>query len=193
MNPLDILAPKEQVICKACGYVMAKGALKDKCPACGVAAKMFLPYEDKVSQGRRFALALDLHPILVHFPQAFTFTILGLALISIPASGWVWKCSVTTAQTLSLLLPLSLIGAIAAGVFDGKIRFRKIATPLLMKKLFISAAFLFLSFVNLGVILACPLTNVTMILIAALMAGCAACGSVLGLMGVRLLNSKFNG
>ena len=193
MNPLDLIAPNELVICKACNYVMGKDELKDKCPACGVAAKMFIPYEEKISRTRKIALALDLHPILVHFPQAFTFTVLALALISIPASGWLWKCSVTTVQTLSILLPLTLITSIAAGLFDGKIRFRKVTTPLLLKKIYLSIAFLLLSLANVAVILTMPLTNPTMIVIAALMAGCAACGSVLGLMGVKLLNAKFNG
>lgn len=193
MNPLEILAPKEQVICKACGYLMAKGSVKDKCPACGVAAKMFVPYEEKVSRRRRFALALDLHPILVHFPQAFAFTILGLALVSVPASGWLWKCSTTTVQTLSFLLPFALLAAIAAGAFDAKIRFRKLTAPLLLKKIYLSAAFMALALANLGALLALPPTNGTFLLVAALMAGCGLCGSLLGMMGVKLLNAKFNG
>lgn len=40
---------EELVRCKSCGFIMEKGKLKDKCPACGVAAKMFEPYIEKVS------------------------------------------------------------------------------------------------------------------------------------------------
>ena len=39
------------------------------CPACGVPAKMFEPYDDKVSEARRRMIDLHIHPVIVHSPR----------------------------------------------------------------------------------------------------------------------------
>jgi len=195
MNPLSFLAPEEQTICKACGFVMAKGSLRDKCPACGVPASKFEPYEEKTSRFRRIALALDLHPILVHFPQAFTATVLLFAAACVPLPpGALRDALLTTLKVLSIALPFTLLAAVAAGAFDGKIRFRKLKAPMLRMKIYISVAFLAIATANaLLVGLAPSLSTAALIGSLALSAGGMACGSVLGMMGVKLLNAKFPG
>ena len=78
---------KEYVVCKSCGYVMEKGKLHDVCPACGVPAKMFEPYAERLSPRRRLILSLDLHPITVHFTQAFAITLPLLCLAALLVTG----------------------------------------------------------------------------------------------------------
>jgi phage FluMu protein Com len=193
MDVFELIAPKEQVVCKACNYVMAKGALKDKCPACGVSAKMFIPYEEKVSRNRKIILALDLHPILVHFPQAFSISVLALGALCLVATGGLGETLQATLKTLSVLLPFALLAAALAGLFDGKIRFRKITTPLLLKKIYLSVAFLAFALANMLVILLMPMAAPTLLLSIVLTAGGIGCGTALSLMGVHLLNAKFAG
>ncbi len=70
---------KEKVRCKACGYILDKDALGEVCPACGVKKEMFEPWDDKVGALRRSILEMDLHPVIVHAPQALTFLLLILS------------------------------------------------------------------------------------------------------------------
>ncbi|MCI0523539.1 MAG: hypothetical protein L0Y37_07800, partial [Bacteroidales bacterium] len=66
---------KELVRCKPCGYVMEAGKLKDVCPACGMPAKAFEPYRERVALNRLFVLSLDMHPIAIHLSQTFVILI----------------------------------------------------------------------------------------------------------------------
>jgi len=194
MDIFELIAPKEQVICKACNYVMAKGSLKDKCPACGVAAKMFIPYEEKVSRKRKIILALDIHPILVHFPQAFSVTILLLGIFcAFAPDSFLGVLPLATLKLLSLLLPFVLLAAALAGLFDGKVRFRKVTTPLLLQKIYLSCAFLAFAVANALVVLFMEPTLTAMLASVALTACGIGCGTILSLMGVHLLNAKFAG
>jgi hypothetical protein len=182
--------------CKACGYVTEEGTVKDICPACGVPAKMFEPYTDPVSEKRRRILGLHTHPIMVHFPQAFSITLFLLVVVSyfIPVKV-VWTLF-DAILVISFLLPYFVILSIITGLFDGKIRFRKITTPLLKKKIILgvlllitSIAISFVAFSNLLLVMALPIYEIlTMLTIAAV-----ACCTGLGLIGGRLINAKFPG
>ncbi len=59
----------ELVRCKACGDVAVSDKIKEVCPACGVPAKMFAPFNSPISLKRRRILDLHTHPVMVHFPQ----------------------------------------------------------------------------------------------------------------------------
>src|SRR3972149_10318207 len=83
----EVLTVAKMVRCKVCGYVMPEGKLRDKCPACGVAAKAFEPWEDPLSEQRRRALALDLHPIAVHFPTAFVVSLIVIFVVGLAFRG----------------------------------------------------------------------------------------------------------
>ncbi len=184
---------KELVVCKSCGYVMDKGKLKDKCPACGVPAKLFEPFTDKVSPRRRFLLALDLHPIMAHFPQAFTaaISILGLVLL---AMGGTHRHLAATITVLGAALPLVVALTFLAGLIDGKIRFRRVTTPILKTKMTVGALFLLFSCGILAVVLARdPLDRAWQLTVLSLAIPAFICSSLLGLLGVRMLNSEFPG
>lgn len=121
--------------CKPCGYIISEDKLKDTCPACGVPSKLFEPYKDKVKPNRRKILDLDLHPIAVHFPQTLAVFIAQMIFISIVFPEFRPTDIKAFVQFMSLLLPFSVIGAFISGVIDGKVRFKKLKTTALVKKM----------------------------------------------------------
>lgn len=118
------------VRCKSCGYLMPESKLGDKCPACGVPAKMFEPFEDPVGQARRRLLDAHLHPIAVHFPTAFAASLVVLTAGAFIFSGRVQELLVCAARLMSLFLPLLVIAAFLLGVLDGRTRFRSVCSIL---------------------------------------------------------------
>ena len=181
---------QQMVICKSCGYIMAQSKLGETCPACGVKAQMFIPHDERISDKRKLLLALDLHPILVHFTQAYTATILALSLLALLVKpGWLERI-MTVVIVLGYAVPFTVVAAFAAGLYDGKIRFRKVKTPLLVKKMVLGSILFALT---CGVFL-CVLCNpLPLALIALLSAIAMVCASILGFWGVSLLNSRFPG
>lgn len=134
-----------KVRCKLCGYVMNESALKDVCPACGVSRKVFEAYEDPLEPRRRLIVQLDLHSIFAHAPQALTFFVLLLVPLS-KALPDAWLDYVRKAvAVMALLLPLSLAGTFLTGLLDGHNRFRKLNTPLLVRKMLFGGLFFVLS------------------------------------------------
>jgi O-antigen/teichoic acid export membrane protein len=154
---------------------------------------MFEPYVEKISPYRKLVLTLDIHPVLVHFPQAFTFTILVLVVLCLILSGALGDTLLATFKTLSFCLPFTVAATIAAGLFDGKIRFRKVTTPILKKKIHISSVFFILSVANLFLVLYMPVSKAVLTGSLILVFLCFICSLILGLLGVKLLNSKFPG
>jgi hypothetical protein len=186
---------KEYVICKSCGYVMEKRHLKDQCPACGVPARMFEPYTEKVSAHRHFLLSLDLHPIIVHFPQAFTFTLLVmLVLLLFWENPSVREYLDATTRVLVLVLPFVIVLSFLAGLFDGNVRFRKLTTPILEKKIGFGTVFFILALVNLIIIRGYSLNSPNVLYGLIALTGLAfICSAILGIYGAHLINAKFPG
>jgi len=173
---------------------MEKGKLRDKCPACNVLAKMFEDYTEKMSPKRKLILSLDLHPVMVHFPQAFTATILLLSILSMIVHGMVQSKILATIQILAIALPFTVAAAFVAGIIDGKVRFRKVTTPLLVKKMIVGTLFFVIAVAMAVVAIYQPVTPVLKEILLIVMSGCAlCCGSILGLWGVGLLEAKFPG
>jgi len=183
------------VICKTCKFVMKKSALKEKCPACGVPARLFEDYTDNVSDLRNFFISLDLHPVFAHFPQAFTFTVLLLSIscLAMQQEGGARELLVSTLKTLGICLPFTVVLAFAAGLFDGRLRFKRLRTPLLIKKIVVGAFFIVLSTGGAVLILFKPISPPVLCGIAALSFGSFLCSVALGLLGVKLLNAKLPG
>jgi hypothetical protein len=185
---------KELVVCKSCGFVMEKSALHDRCPACGVLAKMFLPYTDPLSPKRRSILALDLHPIMVHFTQAFATSELLLAIAALVASGSLGAKVVATLSVVGVALPCAVILAFVAGMIDGKVRFRRLTAPLLRRKMAVGATFfVFSTIVAVAVVVSPVLSRPVLGLIAGCGAICLVCATYLGLWGTGLIKAHFPG
>lgn len=184
----------EMVACKACGYIMAKEKLGEKCPACGVLAKMFLPYDERISAKRKFLLSLDLHPVTVHFPQAFLMTILVLSLVTRFFTTPFNSQLISTLQVLAVMLPFTVAAAMAAGIFDAKIRFRKVTAPLLKKKIGIGTILLVCTTALAALALSGMHGTPSGLIYMALLSGAGlALGIILALWGVGLLHARFPG
>lgn len=180
--------------CKACGFVTDQSKIKDVCPACGVPARMFEPYTHPVSLERRRILDLHAHPVMVHFPQAFALTLLLLSFIAFFVPTALRETLSSTIKVLSVLLPFFLVLAIATGLMDGKLRFRKVTTQLLKKKIILSLIFFITAIVLARLALPGPfLTFSTHMIYFLLTIIASLCGSLLGLIGGQLLDAKFPG
>lgn len=131
---------KELVRCKACGYVMEAGKLKDVCPACGMSYKVFEPYRERVALNRLFVLSLDLHPITIHLSQTFVFLIPVLLIFTglFPDINAVMLRNVLIFSLY--VFPLTLIAAVCTGIIDGLYRFKTLTPPLLRLKIVFSTA-----------------------------------------------------
>lgn len=182
------------VRCKACGYIMDGAKLGDLCPACGVPAKQFEPFDDRVKEERRRLLDLHIHPVIVHAPQAFALSLILLPVGLLAAAGELRAMFLDTTRVVGVALPVTVLAAFLAGLFDGKLRFKRTNTPLLKKKKLVGALFfaislaigafaLFASFEGLGAIL-----GFEVLALAAM-----GCGAWLGLVGTPLAVAKFPG
>lgn len=127
--------------CRACGYITKEGRIKNTCPACGVPAKMFEPYKDPLSEKRRLILDLHTHPIIVHFPQAFSLTLLMLTILYVIVPSSMKDALFYTIKVISFFLPFFIVLSFLTGLLDGKTRFRKITTPFLKIKIIIGLIF----------------------------------------------------
>jgi ribosomal protein L37E len=180
--------------CKACGYVTREGKIKDVCPACGVPAKMFEPYTDIVTEKRRRILRLHIHPLIVHFPQSFAFTLFVLAGLSFVAPSQINGVLNCTMQVISSVLPFSLILALLTGLVDGKTRFRRVTTPFLKKKIIFGLSFLFTSILIAAIAFTLRLSSVPVMALFTMLTIIAVGFSIaLGLIGDELMDAKFPG
>ena len=185
---------KEYVRCKSCGFVMLKGQLHDKCPACGVAAIMFEPFDDKVSEKRKFILSLDIHPVLVHFPQSFISLFLILTVLLLFVEDTLKDNLLATAKVIGLLLPFVVLIAFIAGLIDGKIRFKRFNTQILIKKIIFGSLFFIFSAIIFILLIVNDLSDIVTIYLSLAASICAfICSAVLGRLGSSLINSKFPG
>jgi uncharacterized membrane protein len=186
---------KKLVRCKACGYIMPEGSLRDKCPACGVPSRMFEPYTDPMSESRRRILSFDLHPVAVHFTVSFAVAILVFSAATFffrgPAQGFL----ICTAKVLALLLPVLVLVAFLVGLLDGKTRFRQIKRSHILQKKIIYGSIFFVFSVGLAVFLwlvgigSVLLTSIAVVL-SAVTVGCTV---MLALLGVQILNAALPG
>jgi hypothetical protein len=181
------------VRCKMCGYVMAEGALKDVCPACGVSRKLFEPFVDPVEPARRRFLALDLHPVVVHAPQALTFLplLLELARPFLPAA-WL-DYDDKTVVVMALMLPVTAAGAFATGLIDAQVRFRRFRTPMLRQKMVVGVAFFVLALAMAWLALhpGCCGAGASRLPLLAVNILAFACCSWLGIIGAKLVPAVF--
>jgi hypothetical protein len=96
-------------------------------------------------------------------------------------------------KTLAILLPLAVLAAFGAGLLDGKIRFRKVTTPILVRKIILGALFFafslggaaFAAFTSLAGAILLPFGLLELLGLAA--------GTMLGLLGSRLMDAGFPG
>ncbi len=185
---------KDYVRCKACGYIMEASKLGELCPACGVSAKVFEPYKENISEKRKRILDLHIHPIVVHLPQAIVpmLIVLAAAMLFL-VEGRVRTALLDTTRVLSIFLPFSVVLAFAAGIYDGKLRFRKVTTPLLIRKMIVGSLFLVATLGAGFLSLYTDLDGLAMAGFAILQVFSLGAAVVLGMAGFGLLSSRFPG
>ncbi|MBN1128581.1 MAG: hypothetical protein JXA71_06320 [Chitinispirillaceae bacterium] len=141
-SPVLPAGQKHYLRCKACGLVIEEGNLGEFCPACGVKRVAFTPDTERLSNKRRALLEAHIHPIIVHIPQAFAFSALvlaiGLLFVPAPLLDHAWH----SLQVIAFFLPVAGIAAFLSGLYDGKVRFKKLATPYLKQKMVLGIVFI---------------------------------------------------
>jgi len=184
---------KTYVRCKACGFVIEESRLKDVCPACGVKRAMFIPDTEKISEKRRMILDAHIHPVIVHFPQAFATSVFALCLVHVAMPGFLASHIWATIQVVSVCLPIVGFAAFVSGLYDGTVRFRKLTAPLLRLKIAFGAAFAVCAVLLCAMVLARITGVVGGIALIALSAGCVGTSAVLGKVGSSLAHARFGG
>ena len=186
---------KKMVRCRACGYIMAEDKLGDRCPACGAMRTVFEPYTDPMGEKRRRILKLDLHPMAVHFPTAFSVAILVFSIGALFVGGQVGQLLLCAIGTMSLFLPLVVLLAFLVGLVDGTTRFRHIKNSLILKtKISVGVVYFILALALACIVWVYVPESLTLIpTIVILSAGCVACTVILSLLGTSILNSAFPG
>jgi len=179
--------------CRACGLVMEESRIGDLCPACGLKRTVFEEYDDKISDRRRKLMELYIHPITLHFPQAFTVAIPLLLVVELAVGETLAVELQATARTLALLLPFTVVGALATGLFDGQLRFKTLKTPYLQRKLILGAILLALSGALLFVVHQFDFDEIGRPTTIGLALACLLVQVLLGKIGGRLLMSKVRG
>jgi len=182
-----------QIRCRACGFIMAEEKLGDVCPACGIPSKAFEPYTETMSKNRALILGLNLHPIALHFPQAFAVAIPLFILAGVAVEPSVGLLLLAAARVLAVLLPLSVLGAFACGLLDGRTRFKTFVTPLLSRKMIGGSVLILLSLAAGAVALLLGTDYPGRLYLLLLSASCIACEIYLAGIGKTLMNAKLPG
>jgi len=178
---------KDFVRCKACNYIMEKDKLKDVCPACGVPKTAFEDYKYTISKKRYFIMMeLDLHPIMLHFPQAVSVFIPFFIILSVILDASMGIKLLHGAEVMAYLLPLTVAAAFVTGLFDAKNRFKKLSTPALKTKIILGAVLFAVSLTIPALVFFMEMKEAAMY-ISALSVVCIALQIVLARIGIKLM------
>jgi rubredoxin/uncharacterized membrane protein len=144
-SPVEVQPIGKKLRCSVCGYIMEGDFSGNECPVCGALKAAFQPWEDRVSLKRRKILNLHMHSVLVHFPQAFSVFMLFLTVVIFFLKDLTKVEFWMTLKILSIFLPLSAIAAVISGLIDGKMRFKRLSTIILRRKITGGVIFFILS------------------------------------------------
>lgn len=133
---------KNNLRCSVCGYIGEEGRIKDVCPACGAPFGSFRSYLYGISEKRLRRLNMHLHPILVHFPQSFAILSFAFVVLTFLTSGEIQTQLLLIEKILSIALPFTIIAAMAAGVFDAKVRLKNVISRIRKQKIQLGSFFL---------------------------------------------------
>lgn len=184
----------ELVRCKSCGFVTRRSRVKNVCPACGVPAANMLAYTDPVSAKRRKILALDIHPVIDHFSEAFSFSTLVLSVAGLFLRGSLDTYLFDTLITLSFFAPLAVFLSFVTGIMDAKVRFRRATTPILKRKIALGASFFVFCSFMLALALQPGFPDGGLLKLYVLLnVGAFICAFFLGLLGRGLMGAELPG
>lgn len=133
---------RSYIKCAVCGFIGEDSKIKQVCPACGAPLSSFEHYEYGINEKRLSNLSLHLHPVLVHFPisiATLSFIVLLVAFFMKAGTNQSW---ILIEKIISILLPFTIIAAMAAGLFDAKARLRDAIGRLQRQKIKLGTFFL---------------------------------------------------
>jgi hypothetical protein len=136
---------------------------------------------------------LDLHPIAVHFPQAFAAIIPPFILLGVAVGQTIGSDLLATVRVVSVLMPLTVAAAITAGLIDGRTRFKKLSTPIIIKKMTTGSILLILSAATAAVAITYGTDYPGRLFLLILSLGCIACEIILATLGKTIINAKLPG
>jgi len=185
---------KKMYRCKVCGYIAESQEPPEVCPACGFKGKIFEEFESPVSAKRRIIMKLHIHPVLVHFPLAFVLSLFLINLIVLIDIIQLPSTFTAMAEAIIWLLPFAAFLATISGMYDGKLRFKRIDTPLLKKKMVLSSLFILVSISLIVLLSSSDLDQrsygLVILMYSVVLSGI---GTWLGLIGSRLIEAKVRG
>jgi uncharacterized membrane protein len=120
---------------------MEENAVGEVCPACGFKSTVFAPDTERLSPMRRTLLDSHIHPIIVHFPQAFTVFLLLLSATTFVSQNVFHDHIIIVIRYLTAVLPFTVAAAFLSGLLDAKIRLKKLITPMLYAKIIAGSVF----------------------------------------------------
>ena len=183
---------KKYLKCKVCGFIGQEGAIKKVCPACGAPITAFESYEYKMSEKRLKILKMDIHPILVHFPQSLAFLSLVFIVAAFFSQGEIRGDIITTEKILSILLPITVLIAMVGGTIDAKTRFKERFGPLIKQKIVLSSILLATSIITAILFNQEAFSALGMASIIILSIVCFTCSFLIGKKGSNLDDAKLS-
>ncbi len=133
---------KNNLRCSVCGYIGEEGRIKEVCPACGAPVERFNNYLYGISEKRLRRLNMRLHPILAHFPQSCVILSFALVVLTFLTAGKIHAELLLIEKILSIALPFAIIAAMAAGLFDAKLRLKNSISRIRKQKIQLGGFFL---------------------------------------------------
>lgn len=179
---------KKAIRCKVCGYIGDEKEMNGLCPACAAPATAFEPAEQPKDAKRENLLKMHLHPVTVHFPQAFALSALALAIAALASGELREKLSVCIA-IVSFALPLTGLAGVLSGLFDARLRFKSKFGPRVKAKIVLGTVFLTAS-VTAAVLVNFETGDASEITALLLYTVCSICSVLLGIKGSTLLGAK---
>src|SRR5271157_241152 len=131
-------------ICRLCGFIY-KGKSPPVCPACGAPATSFVPFKMMAEEKRVKLLKMDLHPIATHFAVGGAMLLTFVFLVSLIFGNSILNVQVGYGGVLDFFViwqPLFTIVTFLAGIMDGKLRYKKLQTQFLKRKIFLGVGML---------------------------------------------------
>ena len=113
---------RSYIKCSVCGFIGEEGKIHQVCPACGAPLSSFEHYEYEINEKRLSNLKLHLHPVLVHFPISNAILSLLILVIAFTMKSGTNDQWIMIEKIISIILPFSIIAAMASGIFDAKSR-----------------------------------------------------------------------
>ena len=139
---------RSHIKCTVCGYIDEDSKIKQVCPACGAPLTSFEHHEYGINEKRLSNLNLHLHPVLVHFPISIailSLIVLVVAFFMKAGTNYAW---ILIEKIISIILPFTIIAAMATGLFDAKSRLRDAIGRLQKQKIKFGTFFLVTSCIS---------------------------------------------